>query len=343
MTTSLCSKSVQRVVIWIVTSLCALISISAQDEPVEKIETAILRIPVFVSDSKGVPVKGLTENDFQLLVDGKPREIDYFADSGPVTVALVIDSNSNTADVLDQIRRDAQDFVELLGPDDRAMVIRFDIGYRVVCELTADKAKLRRAIGGIDSSRERVRLMKAVVHQVVFRELAAVQGRKGIVLFADPDSNLPEFNWKNVPSYQVDDRRRWVDYRNLTASDAVVYPVFYQTATFPREFLGKTMTSNELIKIPGIDYYNSFATLTGGRLLLAGASNFRSARQLVLDEIRNQYTLSIYVDPIKGQKSAVSIRVNRPDVVVRSKQRVDLESQEGLQSRIKELWKLRTN
>lgn len=58
------------------------------------------------------------------------------------------------------------------------MIVRFDIGYKVECELTADHTKLKKAIGGIVANRDRIRIMSGVIHQVVFREFAGVEGRR---------------------------------------------------------------------------------------------------------------------------------------------------------------------
>src|SRR5688572_18461985 len=120
--------------------------ILAQHEPPITVNTSVLRIPTFVSDANGKAVKGLTKGDFELTVNGRRQTIDFFDDSGPINLAIVIDSNSNTSEVIDRMRRDAQRLVDLLGPEDRATVVRFDDGYKLEYELTSDRSKLKRAI-----------------------------------------------------------------------------------------------------------------------------------------------------------------------------------------------------
>src|SRR5258706_6889098 len=43
----------------------------------ESIEVALVSVPVYVS-VHNEPVRGLTRDDFELLVNGKPQEIEYF-------------------------------------------------------------------------------------------------------------------------------------------------------------------------------------------------------------------------------------------------------------------------
>lgn len=313
-------------------------TIYGQDEDAIKVETVLLNIPVFVNDRNGKPVKGLNKDDFELFINGQKQKIDFFADKGAVNIAIVIDANSNTSEVLDRMRRDAQQLVRLLGPDDRAMVIRFDIGYKVLAELTSDKSKLLRAIGGIDSHRERIRVMLGVMHQVVFREFAGVEGRKVVILLADPDSNLPAFSDKDREYVEKEPLRS--HYENLTRSDVVIFPIFYQTLTFPKEYVGKTLNFSQLKKIPGLDYFNSFAELTGGRLYASGASNFKFAFEQILDEMRSQYVLGFHIDHDTNITS-LKVSIKSDPYIVRSKQKISTISAGQIKLAVTQLWDLR--
>lgn len=287
-----------------------------QDDPPIKVETVLLNIPVFVSDKSGNPVKGLTKDDFELSVNGKKQEIEFFDDKGAVNIAIVIDANSNTSEVIDRIRRDAQRFIDSLGPEDRAMVIRLDVGgYKVISDLTNDRRKLRRAVGGIDSGIERSRLMDAVLHQIIYYELAGVEGKRAVVVFGDPDSATLWHILEAEPGHF------YPDY--LIEADVPIYPIFYQTYSFPQELAGKTLTLDQLMKVPPVRNFYYYATLTGGRFYAAGASNFRSAFRQIVDDIRNQYVLGIYIEDDAGRKSSdLLIKTSRQDLVVRAKQKV---------------------
>ena len=48
-------------------------------QPVFRSGTQLVHVDVVVRDSKGEPVKGLTQNDFEVIEDGKPQQVSTFA------------------------------------------------------------------------------------------------------------------------------------------------------------------------------------------------------------------------------------------------------------------------
>src|SRR5688572_21002432 len=52
-------------------------SIQAQNLA-ENITISVVEVPVYVTGTSGAPVRGLTRDDFELFVNGKPHPIDYF-------------------------------------------------------------------------------------------------------------------------------------------------------------------------------------------------------------------------------------------------------------------------
>src|SRR2546423_420904 len=54
-----------------------LISLAAQGQYRERVEVEIVDVPVYVTNN-GAGVTGLTKDDFELFVNGKPQHIDYF-------------------------------------------------------------------------------------------------------------------------------------------------------------------------------------------------------------------------------------------------------------------------
>jgi VWFA-related protein len=285
-----------------------------QDESPEKVETILLNIPVFLSDKDRNPILGLTKDDFELIVDGKKQEIDFFTDRGPVNIAIMIDSNSITSGVLDRIKRDAMRLVDLLSPEDRAIIIQSDLGYKVASGLSSDRKKLRRAIDGIESSTASIRGMDKVLHQIIFDELSGVKGPKAVVILGDPDS-------------AVSSNRNREYYSNpqnfLAESDVTVFPVFYQTRTFPKELEGKKLSIEALQRIPPIDSFSSYADLTGGKFYAAGADNFKDAWQEILVQLRNQYVLSFHPDIGSGQiLKNVVVTSRHPYTAIRARPKI---------------------
>ena len=71
---------------WLPVVFSLAMGLFAQDEPVQRpdlvlsFEVRMITVETRVTDRKGNPVTGLTEDDFELLVDGEPVAIDHFSE-----------------------------------------------------------------------------------------------------------------------------------------------------------------------------------------------------------------------------------------------------------------------
>lgn len=144
----------------------------------ETIEVAITSVDVVVTDAKGNRVRGLTKADFEILEDGKPREItnftEYSSTAPPVENAvttvhgavvapavgpppprrllIVFDSNTLTAV---QRRNGAAAVIRFIDqhmrPNDRVMVAVMTQMFTPRTEWITDHAELKRAIEKVGS------------------------------------------------------------------------------------------------------------------------------------------------------------------------------------------------
>ena len=124
---------------------------NAQGETLEgdviKVDTALVTIPVNVSDRTGKYVPNLRRQDFHIFEDGVEQRIAYFATvDQPFTVALLIDTSHSTNFRLEDIQDAAISFVNQLKPEDRVMVISFDDSINILTQPTSDRNELTRAI-----------------------------------------------------------------------------------------------------------------------------------------------------------------------------------------------------
>jgi VWFA-related protein len=116
-----------------------------------RINTTLVSVPVVASDRQGRYVAGLKLEEFTLYQDGILQTISYFGtEEEPLNVALLLDTSRSTKDVLDKIKDAATDFIKLLQPDDRAMVMTFDFEVNVLSPLTNDRKKLEKAIKKVE-------------------------------------------------------------------------------------------------------------------------------------------------------------------------------------------------
>jgi VWFA-related protein len=144
----------------------------------ETIEVAITSIDVVVTDAKGNRIRGLTRADFEILEDGKPREItnfsEYSSTAPPVTNAvttvhgavvtpaastppprrllIVFDSNTLTSVQRRSGAAAVVKFVEQhMRPNDRVMVAVMTQMFTPRTEWITDHAELKRAIEKVGS------------------------------------------------------------------------------------------------------------------------------------------------------------------------------------------------
>jgi VWFA-related protein len=131
---------------------------AAQNSPPTtlSVDVKVVTLPVTVRDKHGKIVTNLTKDDFVLEEDGKPQSIRYFNQETnlPLTVGLLVDTSMSERDNLDKERAASRTFLDqmITTPKDRAFVIHFDREVELLQDLTADHAKLEKAVGEIDTT-----------------------------------------------------------------------------------------------------------------------------------------------------------------------------------------------
>ncbi|MEX2270191.1 MAG: VWA domain-containing protein [Vicinamibacterales bacterium] len=128
-------------------------SLSAQSPPQQvptfKSGTSIVALNVIVTDLEQQYTSGLRAEDFEVFEDGVQQDVRFFATAEvPLDLILLIDASSSMDTKMNVVHRAAAGFVETLRPEDRAAVVSFADGVRVLQRLTEDRALVRKAIDG---------------------------------------------------------------------------------------------------------------------------------------------------------------------------------------------------
>jgi len=297
----------------------------AFEDDIVKVETNLVSIPVSVFDRNGLYIPNLKKEDFKIFEDSKEQEIAYFGTTEkPFTVILLIDTSPSTEYKIDEIRSAATAFVDQLKPQDSVMVIEFDANVHVLTEATSDRQKIYKAIKKADFGGG-TSLYEAVDFSLRKR-LGKIQGRKAIVLFTDG---------VDTTSYKAS-----YDSTLLQAeeADALIFPIYYNTffdnrrggvLNSPLPFPG----SGGILGAPGTSageyalgkkYLEELAENTGGRVFRPEAveGGLTAAFQGIAEELRRQYNIGYYPpeeDRRVGQRKQIKVRVNRPNLVIRSR------------------------
>jgi VWFA-related protein len=165
---------------------------------VVKVDTQLVSVPAFVTDSAGHPLSGLKPENFQILEDGQPQTITNFGTTDtPFEISLLLDTSGSTREDVELIRQAAISFVEALRPGDRVGVVAFNTAQtvsepiatvEVLTPLTSDRKVLRKAISELGSSNGTPYYDALVrVADSLFRESPRdeMRGRRAVVALTD--------------------------------------------------------------------------------------------------------------------------------------------------------------
>lgn len=316
------------------------------NDEIIKVDTALVNIPVIISDRNGRYIAGLQTQNFTLLEDGKPQKIEYFAsEESPISVAILLDTSRSTQQVLGKIKKSAREFIKQLEPADRCLIMSFDNDIEILSEFTSDHKILDKAIKKAEIGERIGTMLHDAVFDAVDKEFSKIKGRKAIILLTDG---------KDAGSYV---NKRDLIYR-LEESDTLVYPIFYETENFrrlnnnrrgiffpdpigrggmrgqrrqpfPDNFPGPNQNpdnrprkiNQQLQNQEAAIFLQRIADVTAGRFYQREIKDLDETFKNIADELRKQYLIGYYPENSDSSKSLhqVKVRVDLNDAVVRAK------------------------
>jgi VWFA-related protein len=141
--------------------IIALASVSLHAQEVEdtiRIKTRVVFLDALVKDKKtNLPISNLTQENFEVLDNGKPREISYFTRQGearkPLALVIILDLREDGAGRFlkeTEILKSMEDELAKLPPGDEVAIMAMNIGedeQRVwLSEFTNERAKIAAAL-----------------------------------------------------------------------------------------------------------------------------------------------------------------------------------------------------
>lgn len=327
-----------RVTIWLVNLFAVLIAPAAAQTPapappdgrvesgadeVIRVNTALVSLPVIVSDREGRYVPGLRAEDFQVLEDGVEQQVSHFATTEtPFVVALLLYTSGSARLRLAEMQEAAASFVEGLRPGDKVAVISFGEKVEILAGPTNDREVLLRAIRGVPVGNSTP--LYDAVDFVLRRLFAGVAGRKAVVLLTDGLDNGSAAATAEGSMYDAEEL------------DVLIYPVQYdpfveETRAFATSLNRPPELRSEKVYPPGFNakdyekagrYLREMALRTGGRHHHAdGAANVKRAFKHIAEELRFQYSLGYYpkAAPEPSRRRAIKVKVRHPNLSVRTR------------------------
>jgi VWFA-related protein len=316
---------------------CALPTTQSQSqEPIDtiKIDTNLISVPVIVSDRENRYVPDLKIEAFRLFDNQVEQKIAFF-DTGeePLNVVLMLDTSLSTSGVLDDIKKAAKAFVKELRPQDRAMIVTFDWQHQKLTTLTSNRKELESGIKQAKVGKMAGTVLYDSLMDVSSRVLQPIRGRKAIILLSDGNDHGSVVTPEEL-------------LRSESEADAMIYSIYYLPEAlrflgpprplrfpFPRRLDSTTPQRPRGPGGPGrrggwgglgydgYDLMKKLSEVTGGRFYQGETKNLKETFALIAEELRHQYRLGFYPDELKrdGSVHALSVKVNLPDVSVRSR------------------------
>src|SRR5258706_1601386 len=289
------------------------------ENDVVRVSTSLITVPAEVLDRNGRNVGNLQKADFRIYENGVEQQVAYFASvEQPFTVALLLDVSGSTQSQLQAIRTAAKPFMKRLRPIDRLVLASLDGRINVLPE-PVTLTELRKQKLRLDALHDGT-LLYDTVGFVLNQRLAAIPGRKAIVLMTDGVDN----GSKRASLKQ--------NLRDAGEANVVIYTVQYNT--LPQLPARLSQISNlkarenvrtKMIKDYGIgsNYLRSLAEKTGGRIYRADdLGEVPQVFTAITDELGRQYSLGYYPkgEFQAGEKRNIKVTTRSPNLVVRARE-----------------------
>jgi VWFA-related protein len=258
-----------------------------------KVNVNVVGLFFNVKDKHGALIPNLTKNDFQVLEDGTPQSIKYFAaDSNlPLTLGILIDSSGSQRNVLDMEKQVGGAFLhQILTDKDEAYVIDFNVDAELVQDYTRDVHRLQAALnkvkintgyttgplpgaggGPVPTANSPGTVLYDAVYLSAHDMLAKEVGRKAMILLTDGEDEGSRLKIKDA-------------IEAAQKADAIVYVLLCADRGFYGSFQMGYSGEGEMRKL---------TEQTGGRVINVGNKfdKLREAFDQIAAELRSQYNL----------------------------------------------------
>jgi VWFA-related protein len=255
-----------------------------------KVNVNVVQLFFNVRDKKGALIPNLTKDDFEILEDGKPQTIKYFAAESNLrlTLGILIDSSGSQERVLQMEKKVGGEFLdEILRNQDLAFVIGFDVNVNLLQDFTNSVDVLKTALNSarIDITGGRptgtpgpggnvaVVLRGTLLYDAAFLasndELSQQVGRKAMILLTDGEDQGSQMRIADA-------------IESAQKSGSIIYVLLCADHSFygSGEYSGKS----KMIKL---------THETGGRVIVVGnkLDKLKDAFNQIGSELRSQYNI----------------------------------------------------
>lgn len=289
---------------------------AAQDPQVFRSEVNLVNITAVVRSADGKLLPNLDKGDFELIEDGVPQDIRFFAREArlPLSLGLIVDVSGSQDKFLKQHKRDVETFLRtVLRPSDQAFAVCFGNHLRLVSDATSSAdaildgfARFQHSehgfpeIGPKENRELGTALYDAIYFSITEKLHAAGERRRALLVFSDGEENSSEHDLLDAIEAAQN-------------SDTLIYCIRYT-----QQEHGKLTARNKY----GMRVMQRMASLSGGADFDALATNLGSVFTRISDELRATYQIGYVSSNDHAQDGSfrkVVIECKQPGTVVRYK------------------------
>jgi Ca-activated chloride channel family protein len=269
--------------------LAALCVTARAQTPTINVNVRLVNVFVNVTDAKGAPVPGLTQDDFLLSEDNKAQKIAVFERQSelPLEIVLAIDTSGSVHKDLGVEQYAAHHFVHsLLRPVDHLDLMEFADNVREVVFFTNNANRVDRGLN--DMGKGAATALYSGVY-LAAKSLEPRSGRKVLVIISDGGNTVKGTTYEMALEQAL-------------RSEVMIYPIIDVpvAASAGRDLAGE----HALITL---------AQETGGKYYYADSSTLDKTFAQLSEDLRTQYLLGYYPSNRLGSGfRSISVKLRGP-------------------------------
>jgi Ca-activated chloride channel family protein len=283
------------------------IALAAQQPPVIRSTSEIVRVFVTVTDRDGRLVTNLVQNDFEARDEGKPQPISVFDNSPkPIQLITLLDVSGSMHGNLPLLRGASDQLFRHLGADDVARLGTFGKDVIISPEFTQDAKALLASLPAEIDPQAPTPLWRAVDQAMDLFKDGPDKRRIILILSDGQDTGMTQFSKKLVSPAEIIDRAR--------SEDVMIYAVGMQSRSDRPPMLQ-----------PGIDGLRAALTRDlpdpglakvaeesgGGYTEIRYGEDLGAAFTRVAEELHSQYLLGYEPPKRDGKVHKIDVRVSK--------------------------------
>lgn len=178
---------------------------------------AVKTANVRVTDLKNRAISGLKPADFEVIENGRERQIiSVETSNAPFNLILLLDVSGSIENYVNFIRKAARNFVNTVGPQDRVAIVIFNEDVKMLSTFTTDKGKLSESLDSFDAGGGTA-YYDALAY-AISDTLRPLKGdRTAIVVLTDGDDNRSFLAFDSLAG-------------SIQESGALIYPLYVPSA-----------------------------------------------------------------------------------------------------------------